>query len=196
MVLPQSLVLDIIELDQAALTDALDPEGVLKNIVFFWDAVADVYGSTGTSSQTEAKRLDLLMEWSLLLTALPGSSYPGMKLLGSRYRHERGRLALTKLRKEKVNFAHAMSGLQLVQEREATLGLCWDIQSASFTRNVESAGEGLNYAAQPQHKCGGKAIDRDPKFSVAASIARAAEKPNFNFELFGNWQDHWSNTVS
>jgi hypothetical protein len=193
--LPQSLVLDLIELDQSALTDALDDEGLLKNFIFYWSAVADVYGSTGTSSQTEAKRLDLLVEWSLLLTALSGSSYPGVKLLAPRYRHERARLALTKLRKENTDFAHVALGLQLVQEHEAALGMRWDMQSASFTRTDETAGRGLKSARQPSDECGGKLVNRDPEFSVAASIVRAAEEPTLRFELYGNWRDHWRNTM-
>jgi hypothetical protein len=193
--LPQSLVLDIIELDQAALTDALDAEGLLKNFVFFWSAVADVYGSTGTSSQIEAKRLDLLVEWSLLLTALPGSGYPGVKPLAPRYRHERARLALTKLRKEKTDFAHVASGLQLVQEQEARLGMRWDMQSAAFTRIEETAGRGLESRPQPGNKSGGKLVHRDAKFPVAASIVRAAQEPILRFELYGNWRDHWRNTM-
>ena len=113
--LPHSLVLDIFELDQAALTDALDAKGLLKNFILFWSAVADVYGSTSTPSETEAKRLDLLVEWSSLLTALARSNYPAMKLLASRYRHERARLALTKLRNKKIAFAQVALALQLVQ---------------------------------------------------------------------------------
>jgi hypothetical protein len=193
--LPQSLVLDVIELDQAALTDALDAEGLLKNFVFFWSAVADVYGSTGTSSQIEAKRLDLLAEWSLLLTALPGSSYPAVKLLAPRYRHERARLALTKLRKEKTDFAHVVLGLQLVQEHEATLGMRWHMQSASFARIDETPGRRLKSARQPRAERSGKLVNRDPQFSVAASIVRAAEERTQGFELYGNWRDHWRNTM-
>lgn len=195
MTLPQSLVLDLIELDQAALTHSLEDEGLLKNFVFFWSAVADVYGSTGSRSQTEAKRLDLLAEWSLLLTALPGSSYPGVKLLGPRYRRERARLALTKLRKEDSNFAHVALGLQLVQEHEATLGMRWDMQSASFMRIYETSSRGLKSAREPWDECGGKLVNCNPEFSVAASVDRGAEQPTLRFELYGNWRDHWRNTM-
>lgn len=195
MVLPQSLVLDIIELDQAALTDALDPEGLLKNIVFFWDAVADVYGSTGTSSQTEAKRLDLLMEWSLLLTALPGSSYPGMKLLGSRYRHERGRLALTKLRKENTDYSRVALSLQLVQEHEATLGMRWDMKSAVFTRVDETVGRGPQSRRELPLESAAEPMPSRPGFQPAAANRGHMQEPALSFELHGNWRDHWRNTL-
>ena len=190
--LPQSLVLDIIELDQAVLTDALATEGLLKNFVFFWSALADVYGSIGTDSQTEAMRLDLLVEWSLLLTALPGSSYPGVKLLAPRYRHERARLALVKLRKEKIDFAHVALGLQLVQEQEATLGMRWDARSAAF---MGTAGQGLKRACQPRNKCGGKLVNREPEYAVTGSFVRSLDPSTFRFELYGNWRDHWRNTL-
>lgn len=195
MILPQSLVLDIIELDQAALTDALDPEGLLKNIVFFWDAVADVYGSTGTGSQTEAKRLNLLMEWSLLLAALRGSGYPGMKLLGSRYRHERGRLALAKLRKENTNFSRVALSLQLVQEHEATLGMRWEMKSAVFTRVDETDGGGPQNRRQLPPEFAAEAMPSRPGFRPAAATRGHMQEPTLLLELHGNWRDHWTNTL-
>lgn len=189
--LPQSLVLDIIELDQAGLTDTLNAEGLLKNFVLFWGAVADVYGSTGTSFQIEAKRLDLLMEWSLLLTTLPGSAYPGLKLLGSRYRCERARLALTKLRKGKTAFAQVALCLQLVREHEANLGIRWDMQSASFARTDEiAAGKELKSVGHARVECGGTLTNRDREFSLAPYTARTVIKSNLSFELYGNWRDH------
>ncbi len=193
--LPQFLVLDIIELDQAALTDALDDEGLLKNFVFFWSAVADVYGSTGTSSQTEAKRLDLLVEWSLLLTALPGSSYPGVKLLALRYRHERARLALTKLRKENNDFAHVALSLQLVQEHEATLGMRWEMKSAVFTRVDETDGGGPQNRRQLPPEFAAEAMPSRPGFRPAAATRGHMQEPTLLLELHGNWRDHWTNTL-
>ena len=195
LTLPQSLVLDIVELDQGAPSDALASDGLLKNFVLFWSALADVYGSSGTRSQTEAKRLELLMEWSLLLTALPGTNYPGVKLLAPRYRHERARLALTKLRKGTTDYAHVALGLQLVQEHEASLGMRWDMRSASFSRIDEAAGRGLKSSLQPWNRCRGKLNTHDQEFLVGASSVRAVKKPTLTLELHGNWRDHWSNTL-
>lgn len=194
--LPQSLLLDIIELDHSWLTDALNDEGLLRNFTYFWSAAADVYGSVDTCSHIEAKRLDLLVEWSLLLAALPGSSYPGVKLLTPRYQHERARLALTKLRKEEIDFAHVALGLRLVQEQEAKLGVHWDMQSAAFTRiDRTAAGRGAKSTLQPGNRCGGKSVSRDSVFPGAASIVRATEKPAVRIVVHGNWRDHWTNTL-
>lgn len=191
--LPQSLVLDVIELDQAELTDALDAEGLLKNFVLFWGAVADVYGITRKASELEAYRLDLLVEWSLLLTALSGSGYPGMKLLGSPYGHERARLALTKLRKGEADFANVALGLQLVTEREAELGIRWNGQSGAFTRRDEDA-TGEQSSRQQLSEPGRKYEGQYLVSSVAAKYSVYVEEPTLRFELYGNWQDHWRNT--
>ena len=193
--LPSSLVLDVIELDKSWLTDVLDDEGLLKNFVYFWSAIVDVYGGPATSSQTEAKRLDLLVEWSLLLTALPGSNYPAMKQLARRYQHERARLALTKLHKADLNFAHAAMGLNLVQDHEAALGLRWDMQLAAFTRAGETKDENVKRAQRPRNEGLGELLEPERDYLGASSIFCTLERPVLKLELHGNWRDHWTNTL-
>lgn len=193
--LPHSLVLDIIELDQATLTDALEAEGLLKNFILFWSAVADVYGSTRSPFETEAKRLDLLVEWALLLTALPGSNYPGLKLLAPRYRHERARLALAQLRRDKIDYADVALALQLVVEHEALLGVRWNGKAAAFTRVDKAAEQRTPSVREARNKFDGESANIRPCSPTAARTAVLVDEPALKFELYGNWQDHWRNTL-
>lgn len=74
--LPNSLVLDIIELENSPLSNALSDD-CFKGLLRTWTAMADVYGRVTTPSELEMSRLDLLADWGHALVRLPGSGFPG-----------------------------------------------------------------------------------------------------------------------
>lgn len=101
--LPNSLVLDIIELQNSPLSKALNDD-YLRGLLNTWVAMADVHGRGAAPSELEMNRLELLADWGNALVALPGSGFPGGTVMVTRYVDERRRLDLSQLRKDNSDF--------------------------------------------------------------------------------------------
>ncbi|MBD8043352.1 hypothetical protein H9638_05945 [Arthrobacter sp. Sa2BUA2] len=94
-IMPNSLVMDILELELSPYAD-FAPEDPRRALIDTWSGLADVYG-TPPSNLQELTRLNLLADWAEAITTPVGGSYPGQHQLKICFPHEMRRVDLTKM---------------------------------------------------------------------------------------------------
>lgn len=195
--LPNSLVLDILELSHSPVSQTLQDE-FLQCLLRTWTELTEVYGRTAVPSDREANRLELLAEWGHALGKLPGTHFPGGCSLLLQYRCERARLDLTQLRKDKVSFKYVGIVLELLKIREQIIGR--DILAPSL--NLKLAPQPTSSRKTPPSinppKRGPRNYDCEADRLPCLSTSRIQMtdlSARLVYELNGIWRDHWRNTL-
>lgn len=194
--LPNSLVLDIIELENSPLSRALNDD-CLKGLLRTWIAMADVYGRVTTPSELEMSRLDLLGDWGHSLVRLPGSGFPGGTVMVTQYLDERRRLDLSQLRKDKNDFKYVGLVLELLRLQEQ---LVWPLQSVARPaqqqegRPIAGARKARNSGAA-RNQCSRNSEYEDDRLPCLPTSRRIEPPANLAHELYGNWREDWRNTL-
>jgi hypothetical protein len=181
-ILPASLVHDIMNLAQSSY--ARFPEGDARRVLIdTWSGLAHVYGTAGSSANREMDRLEMLTDWAEAIEALRYSGFPGLRRMAAGYQAERRRLDLTKLRHDLHDFKYVGALLDLLklyeprprQTRAATVPKQRGVDNKKST----VCRSGHNDAIRDSRH------DRMSKRSMETLAD----------ELYGNWRDHWRNTL-
>lgn len=196
--LPNSLVLDIIELANSPLSKALNDD-CLKGMLNTWAAMADVYGQGTTPSELEMNRLDLLADWGHALVGLPGSGFPGGTVMVTRYVDERRRLDLSQLRKDKTDFKYVGLMLELVRLQEQ---LVWPLTSVARPAQQQAGRPAAGARKEPasgaaRNQCTRNSVYEHDRLPCLPTSGRRWIEPSANlaYELYGNWREDWRNTL-
>lgn len=191
--LPNSLVLDIIELENSPLSN----DDCLSGLLRTWTAMADVYGRVTTPSELEMSRLDLLADWGHALMGLPGSGFPGGAVMVTQYLDERRRLDLSQLRKDEDDFKYVGLVLKLLKLQEQ---LVWPLQSVARPAQ-QQAGRPIAGARKAptsgaaRNQCTQNSDYEDDRLPCLPTSRRIEPLANVAYELYGNWREDWRNTL-
>ena len=198
--LPNSLVMDIVELSSSPLRRTLAENGLLDALLSTWKEMADVYGRVSAPADREMARLGLLMEWGNAVVHLPGNEFPGGNALVRQYWQERGRLDLDLLRPGRDNFKYVGMVVNLLSLHRRMLRSTEPIIRSSQGRTSnqslpESRNEATSLVASGRD-AQERAFERDrlPKLPTSDSRWKSAST-SLADGLFGNWRDHWDNTL-
>lgn len=162
--------------------------------------MADVYGRVSAPADREMARLGLLMEWGNAVVHLPGNEFPGGNALVRQYWQERGRLDLDLLRPGRDNFKYVGIVVNLLSLHRRMLRSTEPIIRSSQGRTSnqslpESRNEATSLVASGRD-AQERAFERDrlPKLPTSDSRWKSAST-SLADGLFGNWRDHWDNTL-
>lgn len=198
--MPNSLVMDIVELSSSPLRRTLAENGLLDALLSTWKEMADVYGRVSAPADREMARLGLLMEWGNAVVHLPGKEFPGGNALVRQYWQERGRLDLDLLRPGRDNFKYVGIVVNLLSLHRRMLRSTEPIIRSSQGRTSnqslpESRNEATSLVASGRD-AQERAFERDrlPKLPTSDSRWKSAST-SLADGLFGNWRDHWDNTL-
>lgn len=202
-----SLVLDIIELAQAPYAQRLSLMDPRRELLGTWRGLARVYGTNATPRERELNRLEMLAHWTKVIVSLPGTGFPGERLMVVRYRHERQRLDLTQLRGGEH---HILVDLLKGYEREIPV-MCLPVMARGPRKAAPVApkvsqqvcrAEIPQQGRQPVIPDAGSPTRTSPvpaqavKKQVAASYENKLGLSMDESVFFGNRGDHWRNTRS
>ncbi|MDQ0618084.1 hypothetical protein [Arthrobacter globiformis] len=180
--LPASLVHEILELAQDSY--ARFPDGDARSVLIdIWRGLAHVYDAAGSSENQEMDRLEMLTDWIVAIEELQYSGYPGLRRMAAAYRAERRRLDLTKLRHDRNDFNYVGALLDLLKLYEPR---------PRHTRSATAAkSRGVDDRKPAVRRSGQSTATRDQRHVGLAKRSMEALAD----ELYGNWRDHWRNTL-
>ncbi|MDQ0664074.1 hypothetical protein QFZ35_002572 [Arthrobacter ulcerisalmonis] len=195
--IPNSLVLDILELSHSPVSQTLQDE-FLQCLLRTWMELTEVYGQTAVPSDREVNRLELLAEWGHALRNLPGSHFPGGCSLLMQYRYERSRLDLTQLRRSKVGFKYVGIVLELMKIREQIIGRdvlapSLDLKPAPRPIACRKTPPSINPPKRGPRNCGSE--DDHLPCLPTSRMQRMDPSACLDYELNGIWRDHWRSTL-
>jgi hypothetical protein len=176
------VVHEILELAQSSY--GRFPEGDTRRVlVDAWRGLAHVYGEAGSSANREMNRLVMMTYWAEAIQALHYSGFPGLPRMVAAYQVERRRLELAKLRPDLHDFKHVGALLNLLKVYEPR-----PRHSRSATASKLRAVDSWKPAACRS----GQSI------AIPASLHDRPSRRTMETlanELYGNWRDHWRNTL-
>lgn len=180
--LPAALVQEILELAQDS--SVRFPEGDARRVLIdVWRGLAHVYGAVGSSENLEMDRLEMLTDWLVAIEELEDSGYPGLPIMAAAYRTERRRLDLTKLRHDLHDFRYVGALLDLLKLYKPR---------PRHTRSAPAAKpRGVDNRKPTACRSGHSDAIRDSRHDRMSK--RSME--TLGDELYGNWRDHWQNTL-
>ncbi|MGO4230129.1 hypothetical protein AB4Y72_14800 [Arthrobacter sp. YAF34] len=210
--LPSSLVLDIIELVQSPYAQGLSLVDPRRELLGTWRGLARVYGTNASPRERELNRLEMLTHWTKAIVSLPGTGFPGEKLMVIRYRHERQRLDLTQLRggEHYMRYVGLLVDLLKDYEREIPV-MCRPLTARSPRKAAPVASkvsqqvcraEIPQQGRRPVLPDAGSSTRTSPvpvravKKQVAASCENKLELSMDESVFFGNQGDYWRNARS
>lgn len=194
--LPNSLVLDILELNNAPLSKTLTDE-FLRSLLLTWTEMAEVYGRTSAPSHCEMNRLELLADWGHTLEKLPGSSFPGGCSLVLQYQCERARLDLTQLRKGSTSFKYVGIVLELLKLQERITVPCTLAAGPApqpARRRTCPARKTPGFDASQKLRDSAYQDDRLPCLPTSRGRLMGPST-SLAYQLYGNWREDWRNTL-
>lgn len=180
--LPASLVHEILELAQDSY--GRFPEGDARRVLTdVWRGLAHVYGTAGSSENREMDRLEMLADWIVAIDELQYSGFPGLPSMVAAYQAERPRLDLTNLRHGRHNFNYVGALLNLLKVYEPRPKHTRSA-TASKPRGVDNRKSTVCRSGQST------AIGNSQHVGAAKRTMETLAN-----ELYGNWRDHWRNTL-
>jgi hypothetical protein len=198
--MPNPLVMDILELSNSRVRQTLKDEYLLDALLHTWGALADIYGKAGTPADREMTRLLLLGEAGHALIMAQGMSYPGAETLLRMYRMETGLLDLSQIHKGTAGFKNVGRLLQdAKRQRKVLPKQPTPVPAPQKQQRIQPSA--------PQKKTSQPSINQRSATPAAAHDEdRLPDLPtsdrrwhypsdNLNYGLFGNWRDHWDNTL-
>lgn len=198
--MPNALVMDILELGNSKVRQTLKDEHLLDALLHTWGALADVYGKAAAPADREVARLQLLGEASHALIMAQGMGYPGAETLLRRYWRETELLDLSRIHKGTPGFRDVGRDLEYIkQQRKDLPNRPTPVQAphqqqftnpASVQRMTAtpSANQRADTATPAQDE------DRLPALPTSGRHWRNSSEKLID-GLFGNWRDHWDNTL-
>lgn len=198
--MPNALVMDILELGNSKVRQTLKDEYLLDALLHTWGALADVYGRAATPADREVTRLLLLDEAGHALIMAQGMGYPGAETLLRKYWLETQLLDLSQIHKGAPGFNDVGKRLECIkrQRRDLPKGptpvqapqqqQCTKPTTPQRKTPTPSANQRADTSTPAQDE------DRLPALPTSGRDWRNASE-NLIDGLFGNWRDHWDNTL-
>lgn len=112
-VMPNSLVLDVLELEQSPYAD-FPVEDPRRALIDTWSGLAGVYG-TRLSEGMELVRLNLLVDWAEAVTTPVSAEFPGKDRMKSGFQNELLRLDPRWLARQRRNSGEVASLAELLE---------------------------------------------------------------------------------
>lgn len=197
--LPNSLVLDIVELSSSRVRQTLEEEGLLDALLYTWTGLANVYGRVSTPAHREMTRLELVVDAGHALVSARGTGFPGTAAMIRQYWRESERLDLNLIRRGTQGFKHVGSGLELIKlHREVlrpTKRAGKPAPKRSVQRMVPQERNEPRTSPAPGKVAPKSPYDADRLPALPTSGARMGESAGRDYGLFGNWRDHWRNML-
>lgn len=200
-IMPNALVLDILEPSNSQVRQTLEDEYLLDALLHTWSALAEVYGKAASPAERELARLQLLIESGQALLMAQGQAYPGTGTLLARYWQESGQLDLTQIPRSTPGFKDIGTDLEFMRLLRRDVQKRYLPPQASRHKRAVQPVSGQRKTADTaaaQHDGGLKGIaydeDRLPDLPVSRPHWRDG-RSSMTDGLFGNWRDHWDNTL-
>lgn len=198
--MPNALVLDILELSNSQVRQTLEDEYLLDALLHTWSALAEVYGKAATPAERELARLQLLIEFGHALLMAQDRAYPGTVTLRARYWQECELLDVTRISRSTPGFKDVGRDLEHMRQLRRDVQKRYLPPQASRHQRAVRPVSGQRKTADtvtPKHD-GLKGIpydlDRLPDLPVSRPHRRDG-RSSMTDGLFGNWRDHWDNTL-
>ncbi|WP_416417163.1 hypothetical protein [Paenarthrobacter aromaticivorans] len=198
--MPNALVLDVLELSNSQVRQTLEDEDLLDALLHTWSALAEVYGKASTPAGRELARLQLLIESGHALLMAQNRAYPARGTLLARYWRESEQLDLTRIPRSTPGFKDIGKDLEYMRQlRRDVQKRYLPRQAARNQRAVQPVSAPFKTADAPaaqRHGVHGSAYDQDrlPDLPVSRRHWRDGCS-SITDGLFGNWRDHWDNTL-
>lgn len=189
--MPNALVRDILELGNSKVRQTLKDEYLLDALLHTWGALADVYGRAAAPAGREVARLQLLVEAGHALIMTQGMGYPGAETLLRRYWRETELLDLSRMHKGTPGFRDVGRDLEYIKGQR---------------KDLPKRPAPVQAQLQPQPLKPISVRGKTPTPSANQCLATSTSLPtsgrhwrnpseNVIDGLFGNWRDHWDNTL-
>ncbi|TDT74689.1 hypothetical protein DFO47_11248 [Arthrobacter sp. AG258] len=198
--MPNGLVLDILELSSSKVRQTLKDEYLLDALLNTWSAVADVYGRTAVPADRELARLQLLVEAGHALIMAQGMEYPGAETFLRRYWMETDLLDLSRIHKGTPGFKDVGRDLEYIKwlrkDLPKRLAPVQAVEQPLCVKPTSVQGKSPNPSANQRQGTSTSAQDED-RLPTLPTSSRHWRDPSANatYGLFGNWRDHWDNTL-
>ncbi|MBT2555909.1 hypothetical protein [Arthrobacter sp. ISL-5] len=198
--MPNGLVMDILELSSSKVRQTLKDEYLLDALLNTWGALADVYGRTATPADRELARVLLLVEAGHALIMAQGMVYPGAETLLRKYWRETDLLDLSRIHKGAPGFKDVGRDLEYIKRLRKDLpkrpAPVQAVQQPQCIKPTSVQGKSPNPSANQRQGTSTSAHDEDRLPDLPTS-GRHWRNPSANvtYGLFGNWRDHWDNTL-
>jgi hypothetical protein len=198
--MPNALVMDILELSNSKVRQTLKDEYLLDALLHTWGALAEVYGRAATQADRELARLLLLVEAGHALIMAQGMGYPGAEILLRRYWRETELLDLSRIHIGTPGFKEVGRDLEYIKRLRKDLPKrptpVQALQQQQCIKPNSVQGKTPNPSANQRQDTSTSAHDED-RLPVLPTSGRHWRDPSANvtYGLFGNWRDHWDNTL-
>lgn len=198
--MPNGLVMDILELSNSKVRQTLKDEYLLDALLNTWSALADVYGRTAVPADRELARIQLLVEAGHALVMAQGMEYPGAETFLKRYWTETDLLDLSRIHKGHTGFKDVGRDLDYIKrlrkDLPKRLAPVQAVQQPLCIKPTSVQGESPNPSANQRQGNSTSAQDED-RLPTLPTSGRHWRDPSANatYGFFGNWRDHWANTL-
>lgn len=198
--MPIAMVMDILELSNSKVRQTLKDEYLLDALLNTWDALADMYGKAGTPADRELVRLRLLGEAGHALIMAQGMTYPGAESLLRKYQTDTELLDLSQIHKGTPGFKRVGILLQEIKRQRKVLPKQPTPGPVSQKQRLIPTAAAQKRTPLPpmDPHSGNTAVAHDEdRIPDLPTRGRCRHNPsdNLNFGMFGNWRDHWDNTL-
>lgn len=201
IMMPNALVMDILELGNSKVRQTLKDEYLLDALLHTWGALADVYGKAATPADREVARLQLLVEAGHALIMGQGMRYPGAETLLRRYWRESELLDLSRVHKGTPGFKDVGRDLEYIKGQRKDLPKRPAPVHAQLQPQPKKPISLQEKTPKPSaaNKCPGtpmsaKDEDRLPPLPTSGRHWRNPSE-DVTDGFYGNWRDHWDNTL-
>jgi hypothetical protein len=196
--MPNALVMDILELGNSHVRQTLKDEYLLDALLHSWGALADVYGKAATPASREMARLKLLVEAGHALIMARGMGYPGEETLLRKYWLETELLDLSRIHEGTPGFKDVGRDLEYIKRVRKDLPRrpAQAHQQPQPIKPISVHRKTANPSAnqRPGTSTSDHDEDRLPPLPTSGRHWRDPSE-NVTFGLYGNWREHWDNTL-
>jgi len=198
--MPNALVMDILELSNSKVRETLKDEYLLDALLHTWGALAEVYGKAATPADREVARLLLLVEAGHVLLMAQGMGYPGAETLLMKYWRETDLLDPSQIHVGTPGFQDVGRDLEYIKRLRKDLPKrptpVQARQQQQCIKPTSAQGKTSNPSSNQRQGTSTSAHDED-WLPVLPTSGRHWRDPSANvtYGLFGNWRDHWDNTL-
>ncbi|MGO4189958.1 hypothetical protein [Pseudarthrobacter sp. TAF60_1] len=198
--MPNALVMDILELSNSKVRQTLKDEYLLDALLHTWGALADVYGRAATPADREVARLLFLDEAGHALIMAQGMGYPGAETLLRMYWLETELLDLSQIHKGTPGFKNVGKRLDYItRQRKELPKRPTHVQAPQQQQGTKpTSGQRKTQTPSANRRPGTSTPTQDPdRLPPLPTSGRHWRDPseNLNDGLYGNWRDHWDNTL-
>lgn len=196
--MPNALVMDVLELSTSKVRKTLKDEDLLDALLHTWCALADVYGKTATPAGREVARLQLLAEAGHALIMAQGMGYPGAETLLRRYWREAELLDLSRIHKGAPGFKEVGADVEYIKGQRKYLPKrpAPTQQQPQPIKPISVQGKTPKPPVNQYlgTRTSGQDEDRLPPLPTSGRHWRNPSE-DITDGYYGNWRDHWDNTL-